>query len=149
MDHLERLEVLGALARCSHGRCARYSWWKPLPRSGFDHRDPHVPVGALRHRVLGCGGCVRGVRVLLARARSLACGLPIRDRRARTRVALRPISTTCGHRRRASPVGPLVHSGDRLVDDVSLAVICVFGLLAQPWPTNQSTSRRSTGATTA
>jgi hypothetical protein len=33
---------------------------------------------------------------------------------------------------------PLVDSGDRLVNDVSLAVICVYGLLAKPWPTNQS-----------
>jgi hypothetical protein len=38
---------------------------------------------------------------------------------------------------------PLVHSGDRLVDDVSLAVICVYGLLARPWPTNQYTSIRA------
>ena len=36
---------------------------------------------------------------------------------------------------------PFVHAGDRLVDDVSLAVICLYGLLAKPWPTNQSTSR--------
>jgi hypothetical protein len=33
-----------------------------------------------------------------------------------------------------------VHSGDRLVDDVSLTVICLYGLLAKPWPKNQSSS---------
>ena len=42
---------------------------------------------------------------------------------------------------------PFVRSGDRLVDDVSLSVICVYGLLAKHWPTDQSTSRRSTRAT--
>src|SRR5881394_3562679 len=40
---------------------------------------------------------------------------------------------------------PFVRSGDRLVDDVSLAVICLYGLLATPWPTNHSTWSRSTG----
>lgn len=44
---------------------------------------------------------------------------------------------------------PFVDSGDRLVNDVSLAVVCVYGLLAKPWPTYQSTSKRSTGATPA
>ena len=44
---------------------------------------------------------------------------------------------------------PFVDSGDRLVNDVSLAVVCVYGLLAKPWPTNQSASKRSTGATPA
>jgi hypothetical protein len=44
---------------------------------------------------------------------------------------------------------PFVDSSDRLVNDVSLAVVCVYGLLAKPWPTNQSTSKRSTGATPA
>ena len=45
---------------------------------------------------------------------------------------------------------PFVDSGDRLVNDVSLAVVCVYGVLAKPWPTtNQSTSKRSTGATPA
>jgi hypothetical protein len=43
---------------------------------------------------------------------------------------------------------PLVHSGDRLVDDVSLAVICLYGLLAKPWP-NHATSSRPTKATHA
>ena len=37
---------------------------------------------------------------------------------------------------------PFIDSGDRLVNDVSLAVVCVYGLLAKPWPTNQSTGRR-------
>jgi len=36
---------------------------------------------------------------------------------------------------------PLVHSGDRLVADVSLAVVCVYGLLAKPWP--PTTRRRA------
>ena len=44
---------------------------------------------------------------------------------------------------------PFVHSGDRLVDGVSLAVVCVYGLLAKPWRTDQSTSKQSTGATPA
>src|SRR4051812_18554368 len=45
---------------------------------------------------------------------------------------------------------PFVDSGDRLVNDVSLAVVCVYGVLAKPWPTTkQSTSKRSTGATPA
>jgi hypothetical protein len=30
---------------------------------------------------------------------------------------------------------PFVHAGDRLVDDVSLVIICVYGLLVRPWPT--------------
>ena len=42
---------------------------------------------------------------------------------------------------------PFVDSGDRLVNDVSLAVVCVYGLLAKPWPTQQSTPKKSTGAT--
>src|SRR3954454_24939998 len=44
---------------------------------------------------------------------------------------------------------PFVDSGDRLVNDVSLAVVCVYGLLAKPWPTKQSASKRFTGATPA
>src|SRR3954465_5299894 len=44
---------------------------------------------------------------------------------------------------------PFVHSDDRLVNDVSLAVVCVYGLFAKPGPTNQSTTKRSTGATPA
>lgn len=40
---------------------------------------------------------------------------------------------------------PFVHSGDRLVDDVSLAVICLYGLVAKPWPTNQSKQKRLPG----
>jgi hypothetical protein len=42
---------------------------------------------------------------------------------------------------------PFVHAGDALVADVSLAVICLYGLLVKPWPTNQSAPKRS--ATTA
>ena len=34
---------------------------------------------------------------------------------------------------------PFIHSGDRLVEYVSLAVICVYGLLARPWPMNPFT----------
>src|SRR5690348_15231870 len=44
---------------------------------------------------------------------------------------------------------PVVHSGDRLVNGVSLAVICLYGLLAKPSPTNRSRPRQSPGATTA
>jgi hypothetical protein len=44
---------------------------------------------------------------------------------------------------------PFVDSGDRLVNDVSLAVVCVYGLLAKAWPTNQPNSKRSTGPTPA
>ena len=29
---------------------------------------------------------------------------------------------------------PFVHAGDRLVDDVSLVIICIYGLLVRPWP---------------
>jgi hypothetical protein len=36
---------------------------------------------------------------------------------------------------------PLVHSGDHLVDDVSLAVACLWGLLVRPWPTSRSASQ--------
>lgn len=32
---------------------------------------------------------------------------------------------------------PFVHAGDRLVDAVSLAVTCLYGLLAKPWPANR------------
>lgn len=35
---------------------------------------------------------------------------------------------------------PFIHSGDHLVDDVSLAVTCLLGFLARPWPTNGSPS---------
>lgn len=36
---------------------------------------------------------------------------------------------------------PFVHSGDHLVDDVSLAVVCLYGFLVQPWPASQSASQ--------
>ena len=32
---------------------------------------------------------------------------------------------------------PFIHAGDRLVGDVSLVVICVYGLLVRPWPTRR------------
>ena len=36
---------------------------------------------------------------------------------------------------------PFVYSGDHLVDDVSLAVACLYGLLVRPWPTRGSASQ--------
>jgi hypothetical protein len=106
MDHLERRQVLGALAGCSHSRSARHL--RRATRYALAHGDPHVPIGSLflRCSLAAVSAFVALVFFSPLLALWLAVYLVLIFGLA-PRAAPRSISTTCRHRRGASAVGPL------------------------------------------
>ena len=149
MDRLEHRDVLGALAGCSRNRGARYSRRTSVARTALHWGILSFPLVLVVTVFVAAATAfvafaffspvlVVWLAVYLVAIFGLARALPS-TRSARLAASSPHLS-----------FGSLfVRSGDRLVDDVSLAVICGYGLLAKPWPTNPAGSNRSAGATPA